>query len=85
KGPATIKISAGKAEEAFRKFDHLAHEPSNIFTMRLRTHDILVIDNTAILHGRESFEDPDRELNRLLLDGKIPHADKTLQLGFSTD
>lgn len=85
RGPANITISPGKAEEAFRKFDYLVHEPSNIFTMRLRMHDILVIDNTAILHGRESFEDPGRELNRLLLDGKIPHADKTLQLGFSID
>lgn len=85
--PATIEWSSEKSKKAFNKFEIISHNQSNIFSIRLRSYDILVIDNTSVLHGREEFPEGDtnRELNRLFLDGNITEADELLNLGFLTD
>ena len=86
KGPAIIKPSKNsKINEAFHKFDKFAHDHKNIVSFRLEPHDILIIDNTSVLHGRDEFQDDNRELKRLWLDGKSHKKDIDLYLGFDPD
>jgi alpha-ketoglutarate-dependent taurine dioxygenase len=75
--------STGYIQEAFDKLDEIIHRSENILTFKLNMFDILVLDNTSVLHGRNEFEDKsDRTLHRLMLDGNIDcHAEK-LCFGF---
>jgi alpha-ketoglutarate-dependent taurine dioxygenase len=83
-----IGFSNGFYKQAFNKLDEIIHDPKNILTFNLKKFDILVLDNTSVLHGRNEFEDgSDRLLHRLLLDGKLDGEIKEryggkLHLGF---
>ncbi|MEC4887652.1 MAG: TauD/TfdA family dioxygenase [Scytonema sp. PMC 1070.18] len=57
--------------------------PNNQFIYKLKFHQILVIDNTSLLHGRTSFPNNEfRKINRLWFDG-ISEYFNSLQFGFT--
>jgi alpha-ketoglutarate-dependent taurine dioxygenase len=73
----------GYIERAFDKLDEIIHRPESILTFKLNKFDILVLDNTSVLHGRKEFEDnSDRTLHRLMLDGQIDCHREKLCFGF---
>jgi alpha-ketoglutarate-dependent taurine dioxygenase len=58
------------------------NNPSHQYIFKLKSHQILLIDNTSLLHGRTSFPNHEiRKLNRLWFDG-ISEYSKYLQFGF---
>jgi alpha-ketoglutarate-dependent taurine dioxygenase len=74
---------AGAMREAFNELDKIIHREENIFSFKLNKFDILILDNTSVLHGRSKFEDnSDRRLHRLMLDGEISDHKERLCFGF---
>ena len=71
-----------EAETAFEAIKSLTQDKNKILQFKLKKHQILVIDNTSVMHGRTQFpEDSTRKLNRLFLDGNIEQRDK-IYFGF---
>ena len=58
------------------------NNPNNQLNFKLKAHQILLLDNASLLHGRTSFPDNEfRKLNRLSFDG-ISEYPNHLQFGF---
>lgn len=73
-----------EVSDAFEQLIHFAELPANQFQFRLEAHQILIADNTRILHGRTPIpkdEYPRRKLNRLWLDGSKAQQPR-LEFGF---
>jgi len=57
--------------------------PENQIRFRLRENQILIADNSSVMHARTAFPDGEpRELLRLTLDGKSKETNYPLTLGF---
>ena len=70
-GIADVKISS-KASKAFELAIEFTHDIKNILQFKLRKNQVLIIDNTAVMHGRTRFPlNSLRKLNRVYLDGQI--------------
>lgn len=69
-------------KKAFHALDKIIHNNQNVLTFKLEKNQILVFDNTAILHGRKSFEGM-RCIKRLSFDGNSRYS-KNLFLGFNS-
>jgi alpha-ketoglutarate-dependent taurine dioxygenase len=69
-----------KSESLYRLIQSYTHNPKNQLTFKLNEGEILIIDNTSVLHSRTefSFEDK-RKLNRLWFDAKSQYK---LHIGF---
>lgn len=71
-----------KAIQLYRAIQSFAHKPENQTTFKLKPGEILVADNTAVLHGRTEFIfEQKRRLNRLWFDGVSSYP---ILLGFSS-
>ncbi|NJM70101.1 MAG: TauD/TfdA family dioxygenase [Scytonema sp. RU_4_4] len=69
-------------EKAYAIIKNYVNLFRNQLIFKLKVHQIILFDNTSILHGRTSFpENEDRKLNRLWFDGNSEYAHH-LQLGF---
>jgi alpha-ketoglutarate-dependent taurine dioxygenase len=69
-------------EKAFNIIKKYVNDPKNQFIFQLKANQILLLDNTSVLHGRTSFpENEVRKLNRLWFDG-ISEYTEHLQFGF---
>jgi alpha-ketoglutarate-dependent taurine dioxygenase len=80
----TVKPAARTAFAALRD---LVFAPDFIYSHLLAAGEILVVDNTAVLHGRTSFEhraEAPRRLHRLTFDGRGAH-DLGFLNGFQCD
>ncbi|WP_026733306.1 TauD/TfdA family dioxygenase [Fischerella sp. PCC 9605] len=70
-------------EKAFHIIKNYVNNPNNQFIYKLKANQILLLDNTSVLHGRTSFPDHEfRKLNRLWFDG-ISEYSHHLQFGFT--
>jgi len=79
---ASIQIKA-KVKNAFDLIKDYVNNPKNQFTFKLKANQILVIDNTSILHGRSAYaRDEARRLNKLWFSGKLTYPHE-FQLGFT--
>ncbi|PSB02098.1 TauD/TfdA family dioxygenase [Merismopedia glauca] len=68
-----------EAVEVFVQIKQFVENPAHQLRFKLEPHQILILDNTRMLHGRTEFDESEpRFLNRLWFDGNLPH----LQLGF---
>jgi alpha-ketoglutarate-dependent taurine dioxygenase len=77
----TIKVPPA-IETVFNIIKNYVNAPKNQFIFKLKTHQIQIIDNTSVLHGRTSFPDNEvRKINRLWFDG-ISEYTHQLQFGF---
>lgn len=80
----TLKTSK-PLEKTRRRVDQFLTDPRNQFQLKLQIGQILLFDNTRVLHGRTAIEpsvgSPARKINRLWFDGQGVLADQ-LQLGF---
>ncbi len=73
-----------EAQSGYRRIVSLLGDPANFIEFKLQANEILVFDNTAVLHGRTDFApDAGRVLHGLWLDGKP--AGHSLALGFPRD
>ncbi len=71
-----------KIKNAFQIIKNYVNDPNNQFIFKLKANQILILDNTSVLHGRTSFPDNEvRKLNRLWFDGISEYAHH-LQFGF---
>lgn len=69
-------------EKAFNIIKAYVNEPNNQLMFKLQANQIVLFDNTSVLHGRTSFPDNEfRKLNRIWFDGISEYAHH-LQLGF---
>ncbi|MEN8446081.1 MAG: TauD/TfdA family dioxygenase, partial [Cyanobacteria bacterium J06555_13] len=83
KDPAEFSYPSDRHKEAFEVFAAIAHREDSVLTFKMKKHDILILDNASVLHGRTEFpEDSKRKLNRLLLNGNIESSSKVLSIGF---
>ncbi|EMB7845546.1 TauD/TfdA family dioxygenase [Vibrio vulnificus] len=65
------------------KIKSFIDRPENQVRLRLQENQILIADNSAVMHARTEFpENEDRKLLRLTLDGKPSHSEYRLTLGF---
>jgi alpha-ketoglutarate-dependent taurine dioxygenase len=70
-----------EAQKGYDFIVRLLADPSHFMEFKLHTNEVLVFDNTAVLHGRTEFPpDSGRILHGLWLDGRP--ADNDLALGF---
>jgi alpha-ketoglutarate-dependent taurine dioxygenase len=69
-------------EKVFNIIKKYVNDPKNQFIFPLKANQILLLNNTCILHGRTAFPDNEvRKLNRLWFDG-ISEYSQYLQFGF---
>ncbi len=69
-------------EKVFRIIKNYVNDPKNQFIFKLKANQIVILDNTSVLHGRTSFPDNEvRKLNRLWFDGISEYAHH-LEFGF---
>jgi alpha-ketoglutarate-dependent taurine dioxygenase len=69
-------------EKAFNIIKHYVNCFNNQLIFKLQANQIILLDNTSVLHGRTSFPDDEaRKLNRLWFDGNSEYFHH-LQLGF---
>ena len=69
-----------EAADAFRYVGAWLRHPSNYVTFRLGPGDILVFDNTRMLHGRSAFSRKSaRSLHGLWCDGRSERSDRPLR------
>ena len=69
-------------QKAFNIIKNYVNDPKNQFIFKLKANQILLLDNTSVLHGRTSFPQNEvRKLNRLWFDGISEYTDH-LQFGF---
>lgn len=79
-GNAKVSV-ADESKEAFLLARKITKDKRNILQFKLKKNQILIIDNTSVMHGRLSFPiNSKRKLNRLFLDGNI--SPKRLNFGF---
>lgn len=79
-GNAKVTV-ADESKEAFELAKEITKDKKNILQFKLKKNQILIIDNTSVLHGRLSFpKNSKRKLNRIFLDGNI--SPKKLDFGF---
>ena len=79
-GNAKVSV-IDESKKAFELAKKITKQKRNILQFKLKKNQILIIDNTSVLHGRLSFpENSMRKLNRLFLDGNI--SQKKLDFGF---
>jgi alpha-ketoglutarate-dependent taurine dioxygenase len=80
-GGATLEISP-KVQNIFQAIKDYVNNPKNQLMFKLKANQILVLDNTSVLHGRTAFsKDEVRKLNKLWFDGKSKYTEH-LQFGF---
>ncbi|BAZ69773.1 MAG: TauD/TfdA family dioxygenase [Pelatocladus maniniholoensis HA4357-MV3] len=80
--PVVSIIIPPPIEKVFNVIKNYINTSSNQLRFKLKTNQILVIDNTSVLHGRTSFPDNEvRKLNRLCFDG-ISEYSHHLKFGF---
>lgn len=80
---AEVFFTSDGFKNAFRKLDDIIHDKENFLTFKLQKFDILVLDNTSVLHGRNEFENNSlRTIHRLMLDGNVNCYPDKLCLGF---
>ena len=71
-----------ESANGYNRIVSLLGEPSSFVEFKLQANEILVFDNTAVLHGRTDFApDSGRVLHGLWLDGRP--AGRALPLGFA--
>lgn len=69
-------------EKAYNIIKNYVNDPKNQLRFKLKANQIVLLDNTSVLHGRTSFPDNEvRKLNRLWFDG-ISEYSHHLQFGF---
>lgn len=77
-GKANISILP-EAQKIFNLITEFIDNPKNQLQFKLEKGQILVVDNTAILHGRTGFNrNSPRKLHRLNFDGISPYSAKIL-------
>jgi alpha-ketoglutarate-dependent taurine dioxygenase len=80
--PVVSIIIPPPIEKVFNVIKNYINASSNQLIFKLKPNQILVIDNTSVLHGRTSFPDNEvRKLNRLCFDG-ISEYSHHLEFGF---
>jgi len=84
RGDTTANISpAPESLKAFNLVKTFVKDKKNILKFKLRENQILIIDNTSVMHGRLKFsENSSRQLNRVFLDGN-PENLGQLYFGFN--
>jgi alpha-ketoglutarate-dependent taurine dioxygenase len=71
-----------EVEKAFMIFKNYVNDPKNQIIFKLEAHQILIFDNTGLLHGRTSFPKGDvRKINKLWFEGDSEYA-REIQFGF---
>ncbi|BAZ21574.1 hypothetical protein NIES4073_24520 [Kalymmatonema gypsitolerans NIES-4073] len=74
-----IPPQLGKAYNIIKNY---VNDPNNQLIFKLKANQIVLLDNTSVLHGRTSFPNNEvRKLNRLWFDG-ISEYSRHLQFGF---
>jgi alpha-ketoglutarate-dependent taurine dioxygenase len=69
-------------KKGFNIIKKYVNDPNNQFIFKLKANQILLTENTSVLHGRTSFPDNEvRKLNRLWFDGMSEYTHH-LQFGF---
>jgi alpha-ketoglutarate-dependent taurine dioxygenase len=69
-------------EKAFKLIQEYVNNPKNQLIFKLKANQIILLDNTSVLHGRTSFPDHEvRKLNRLWFNG-ISTYSHHIQFGF---
>jgi alpha-ketoglutarate-dependent taurine dioxygenase len=69
-------------EKIYKIINNYVNDPKNQMVFKLKAHQILILDNTGVLHGRTAFpENEFRKLNKLWFDG-VSEYSHYLQLGF---
>ena len=64
-----------RAREGFAQIEAYLRDPAHFAEFRLERGDLLIVDNSRVLHGRTEFpQDSDRMLHGLWLDGVTPPA-----------
>ncbi|MDJ0509464.1 MAG: TauD/TfdA family dioxygenase [Crocosphaera sp.] len=84
RGNGTAKISVlPKAKKAFNFINKFICNPKNILQFKLKKNQLLVIDNTMVMHGRTKFpKDSPRKLNRVFFDGNVENSQFSHQIKF---
>ncbi len=68
--------------DVFNIIKNYVNDPENQLIFKLKANQILLLDNTSVLHGRTSFPDSEiRKINRLWFDGISEYA-HLIELGF---
>ncbi|GAB1542710.1 TauD/TfdA family dioxygenase [Scytonema sp. NUACC21] len=71
-----------EVEKAFSVFQNYVNDLNNQILFKLKAHQILIFDNTGVLHGRTSFPNNDRrKINKLWFEGDTEYA-REIQFGF---
>ncbi|MCX7594902.1 MAG: TauD/TfdA family dioxygenase [Fischerella sp.] len=71
-----------EVKKAFNIIKEYVNSPNNQLIFKLKANQILLLDNTSVLHGRTSFPDNEvRKLNRVCFDG-ISEYSHHLKFGF---
>jgi alpha-ketoglutarate-dependent taurine dioxygenase len=71
-----------EVEKAFSIFQNYVNDPKNQIMFKLQANQILLFDNTGVLHGRTSFPKNDvRKINKLWFEGDTEYA-REIQFGF---
>jgi alpha-ketoglutarate-dependent taurine dioxygenase len=71
-----------EVKKAFNLLKEYVNSPNNQLRFKLQANQILLLDNTSVLHGRTSFPDNEvRKLNRLCFDG-ISEYSHHIKFGF---
>jgi alpha-ketoglutarate-dependent taurine dioxygenase len=69
-------------EKVVNVFQNYVNNPKNQIMFKLHANQILLLDNTSVLHGRTSFPKHDvRKLNKLWFEGDSEYA-REIQFGF---
>jgi alpha-ketoglutarate-dependent taurine dioxygenase len=69
-------------EKAFKIIQEYVNDPKNQLIFKLKANQIILLENTSVLHGRTSFPDNEvRKLNRLWFNG-ISAYSHHIQFGF---
>ncbi|WP_076588814.1 TauD/TfdA family dioxygenase [Vibrio ostreicida] len=77
------EVSPSTLITTLAKIKNFIDLPENQVRLRLKENQILIADNSAVMHARTKFpQDEDRKLLRLTLDGKPSHSEYPLELGF---
>jgi alpha-ketoglutarate-dependent taurine dioxygenase len=83
RGDSVISIALPpQVEKGYNIIKSYVNDPKNQLIFKLKANQIVLLDNTSLVHGRTSFPDNElRKLNRLCFDG-ISEYSHHLQFGF---
>ncbi|PMB39196.1 taurine catabolism dioxygenase TauD, partial [Fischerella thermalis CCMEE 5319] len=71
-----------QVERAYNLIKNYVNDTNNQLIFQLQPHQIIILDNASVLHGRTSFpENEFRKLNRLHFNG-VSEYSHYFQLGF---